>query len=113
MHDKALQSTGPAWRRTPANFPDAGALHEDTTADVCVIGGGIAGLTTAYLLGAAGKNVVPLEAEETASGESGRTTAHLSSALDDRFSELERLHGEEGARLSAHSHSAAINRIEA
>jgi glycine/D-amino acid oxidase-like deaminating enzyme/nitrite reductase/ring-hydroxylating ferredoxin subunit len=42
-----------------------------------------------------------------------RTTAHLSNALDDRFFELERLFGEEGARLAADSHTAAIDRIEA
>ena len=43
----------------------------------------------------------------------GRTTAHLVTALDDRYFELERLHGEEGARLAAESHTAAINAIEA
>ena len=45
-------------------------------------------------------------------GETGRTTAHLSNALDDRYYVLERLHGEEGARLAAESHAAAIDRIE-
>jgi glycine/D-amino acid oxidase-like deaminating enzyme/nitrite reductase/ring-hydroxylating ferredoxin subunit len=42
----------------------------------------------------------------------GRTTAHLVNALDDRFFELERLHGEKGSRLAAESHTAAINLIE-
>jgi glycine/D-amino acid oxidase-like deaminating enzyme/nitrite reductase/ring-hydroxylating ferredoxin subunit len=46
------------------------------------------------------------------SGETERTTAHLVNALDDRFFELERLHGEDGARLAAESHSAAIDTIE-
>jgi glycine/D-amino acid oxidase-like deaminating enzyme len=101
MLDIALRSTSPVWRMTPIDFPDAGPLHEDTTADVCVIGAGIAGLTTAYLLGRAGKNVVVLEAGELGGGETARTSAHLSSALDDGFHELERLHGSEGARLAA------------
>jgi glycine/D-amino acid oxidase-like deaminating enzyme/nitrite reductase/ring-hydroxylating ferredoxin subunit len=113
MPNNTLHSTAPAWQRSPADFPDAGALHEDTVADVCVVGAGIAGLTTAYLLVRAGKNVVVLEAEQIASGESSRTTAHLASALDDRFTELERLQGEHGARLAAESHAAAIDRIEA
>jgi glycine/D-amino acid oxidase-like deaminating enzyme/nitrite reductase/ring-hydroxylating ferredoxin subunit len=112
MNERLMQSTGSPWLAGSA-FPDAGALHEDTVADVCVVGGGIAGLTTAYLLGKAGKNVVVLEAEHLAAGESGRTTAHLASALDDRFTELEKLHGSEGARLAAESHAAAIDRIEA
>ena len=42
-----------------------------------------------------------------------RTTAHLTNAVDDRYSEIERLHGEEGARVCARSHTAAIDRIEA
>jgi glycine/D-amino acid oxidase-like deaminating enzyme/nitrite reductase/ring-hydroxylating ferredoxin subunit len=42
-----------------------------------------------------------------------RTTAHLVTALDDRYFELTRLHGEDGARLAAESHTAAINAIEA
>jgi glycine/D-amino acid oxidase-like deaminating enzyme len=46
-------------------------------------------------------------------GEAGRTTAYLVGALDDRFFELERLHGQKGSRLVAESHSAAIDRIEA
>lgn len=41
------------------------------------------------------------------------TTAHLSNAIDDRYFEIERLHGEKGARIAAQSHTAAIDRIEA
>ena len=47
------------------------------------------------------------------SGETGDTTAHLSNALDDRYYELERLHGRAGSRLAAESHTAAIDAIEA
>ena len=45
-------------------------------------------------------------------GETSRTTAHLSNALDDRYFELERLHGVDGARLAADSHTQAITAIE-
>src|SRR5947209_1231032 len=113
MLDTISPSTSPVWLLTQADFPSAGPLENDTSADVCVVGAGIAGLTTAYLLGRAGKSVVVLEAEELGHGQTGRTTAHLASALDDRFTELERLHGQEGARLAAASHAAAIDRIEA
>jgi len=94
-------------------MPDLGTLQDDTRADVCVVGAGIAGLSTAYLLSRAGRNVVVLEASRVGDGETGRTTAHLASALDDRFTELERMFGQEGARLAAESHAAAIDRIEA
>ena len=80
--------------------------------DVCIVGAGIAGLTTAYLLGRDGKSVVVLDDGPIASGESQRTTAHLVTALDERYFELERLHGGKGAQLAAESHAAAIDQIE-
>jgi glycine/D-amino acid oxidase-like deaminating enzyme/nitrite reductase/ring-hydroxylating ferredoxin subunit len=87
-------------------------LTKDLRTDVCVIGAGIAGITTAYLLAQAGPRVVVLEDGAVGGGETGRTTAHLSNALDDRYHVLERLHGAEGARLAAGSHGAAIDSIE-
>ncbi len=87
-------------------------LAEDLRADVAVVGAGIAGITTAYLLALEGRQVVVLEDGAVGGGETGRTTAHLSNALDDRYHVLERLHGQEGARLAAASHAAAIDRIE-
>jgi glycine/D-amino acid oxidase-like deaminating enzyme/nitrite reductase/ring-hydroxylating ferredoxin subunit len=80
--------------------------------DVVIIGGGIAGLTTAYLLSKSGKKVVVVEDGYIGSGETGRTTAHITHALDDRYYTLEQRHGLDGARIAANSHTAAINRIE-
>jgi glycine/D-amino acid oxidase-like deaminating enzyme/nitrite reductase/ring-hydroxylating ferredoxin subunit len=88
------------------------ALDIDAHTEVCVIGAGIAGMTTAYLLTRAGKSVIVLDDGPIAGGATSRTTAHLSNALDDRYYELERLHGIEGARLAAESHTAAVDRIE-
>ena len=97
------------WMDVPLrDFP---RLSESTEIDVCVVGAGIAGLTTAYPLAKAGRSVVVLDDGEIASGESCRTTAHLSNAMDDRIFVLESVHGEEGARLAVESHGAAINRI--
>jgi glycine/D-amino acid oxidase-like deaminating enzyme/nitrite reductase/ring-hydroxylating ferredoxin subunit len=95
-----------------ARLPQFAALTAHVHADVCVIGAGIAGLTTAYFLRRAGKSVVVLDDGPIVSGETARTTAHLSCALDDRFCELERVHGELGAQLAAESHAAAIDVIE-
>jgi len=46
-------------------------------------------------------------------GETGRTTAHLASAVDDRYFHLEQKFGRGGARIVAESHTTAIDYIEA
>src|SRR5687768_11173022 len=99
------------WMST-ADIPAQPTLTRDVRVDVCVIGAGIAGLSTAYLLSREGKTVAVLDDGRIASGQTQRTTAHLSNAIDDRFVEIEKIHGEAGARLAAESHTAAINRIE-
>ncbi|HEX8130933.1 MAG TPA: FAD-dependent oxidoreductase [Pyrinomonadaceae bacterium] len=103
--------TTSVWMRT-ADMPDETQLTSDLQTDVVIVGAGIAGLTTAYLLTKEGKRVVVLDDGRIAGGETCRTTAHLVNALDDRYYELERLHGERGARLAAESHTAAIDKIE-
>jgi glycine/D-amino acid oxidase-like deaminating enzyme/nitrite reductase/ring-hydroxylating ferredoxin subunit len=105
-------TTASVWMGT-ADVPSRPALAKDITADVCVVGAGIAGLTTAYLLADEGRSVVVLDDGAIAGGETSRTTAHLVNALDDRYFEIESMHGEKGARLAAESHTAAIDRIEA
>ena len=99
------------WMET-ATLPVFPTLNKSEHADVCIVGAGIVGLTTAYLLGRAGKSVVVLDDGPIVSGETERTTAHLVTALDDRYFELERLHGAKGAYLAAESHAAAIDQIE-
>lgn len=86
--------------------------HQDIAVEVLIIGGGIAGLTTAYKLLEAGKKIVLVEDGFLGSGETGRTTAHLTCALDDRYYYLENTFGKENAHLAAESHSAAIDEIE-
>lgn len=87
-------------------------ISSSESIDVTIVGGGIAGLSTAYLLSKSGKKVVLFEDDYICSGETGRTTAHITHALDDRYYNLEELHGNEGARLAAESHTAAINMIK-
>jgi glycine/D-amino acid oxidase-like deaminating enzyme/nitrite reductase/ring-hydroxylating ferredoxin subunit len=89
------------------------ALASDTRADVCVVGAGIAGMTSAYLLAKKGREVVLIDDGPVGGGMTSVTTAHLMTAMDDRYHELERLHGEDGARLAYHSHAAAVDAIEA
>ena len=95
-----------------ADVPGFLPLEENLATDICIIGAGITGLTSAYLLSQLGHRVVVLDDGPIGGGETGRTTAHLSNALDDRYFELEKLVGEEGVRFAAESHTAAIKRIE-
>jgi glycine/D-amino acid oxidase-like deaminating enzyme/nitrite reductase/ring-hydroxylating ferredoxin subunit len=99
------------WAAT-AKVPVCRRLNTDLQCDVCIVGAGISGLTTAYLLGKAGKRVAVLDDGPVASGMTQVTTAHLSNIIDDRFVNLVRWHGEDDARLAAQSHAAAIDRIE-
>lgn len=94
------------------DMPTSGPLNEDTAAEVCIIGGGIAGLTTAYRLLDEGKSVIVLESGALCSGMTPLTTAHLSNVMDRGLSTIERLHGEQGARLAIQSHTVAIDWIE-
>jgi len=87
-------------------------LTQHATTDVVVVGGGIAGLTVAYCLLKAGKQVILVEDGHIGSGETGRTTAHLANALDDRFYELDKVFGEDITKLAAESHGSAIDFIE-
>jgi glycine/D-amino acid oxidase-like deaminating enzyme/nitrite reductase/ring-hydroxylating ferredoxin subunit len=95
-----------------ADLPTYPRLDANVRCDVCVVGAGIAGLSTAYLLMKAGKKVIVVDDNVIGGGESGRTTAHLAWALDDRFYNLAKIHGDDGARLAADSHKAAIAAIE-
>ncbi len=92
--------------------PTRPSLREHLTTDVCIVGAGIAGLSVAYTLARKGVKVVVLDLDQIGSGESGRTTAHLSNELDDRYVTLEAAHGVEASKLAAESHGAAIDRIE-
>ena len=88
------------------------SLNSDLETDVCVIGAGIAGLTTAYLLAREGRNVTVVDDGLIGAGETCRTTAHLSNAIDDRIYRIEKWHGEDKAKLAVGAHTAAIDQIE-
>jgi glycine/D-amino acid oxidase-like deaminating enzyme/nitrite reductase/ring-hydroxylating ferredoxin subunit len=117
-HKKAMTESGhteSVWMTMP-HAPSRvafAALPDDAVTDVCIVGAGIAGLSTAYLLAREGLSVIVLDDGPIGGGETSRTTAHLSNAIDDRYVEIERIHGREGARMTAESHTTAINRIEA
>jgi len=99
------------WSAT-VQLPHCRPLDANVHVDVCIVGAGIAGLSTAYHLAQAGKSVAVLDDGPLAGGMTSRTSGHLVNMLDDRYYELEKLHGAEAMRVAADSHSAAIERID-
>lgn len=97
------------WSVAQQRYP---SLTRDAKVDVCVIGGGVVGLTTALLLAKKGRDVMLVEADRVGSGESGKTTAHLTQTFDTLPPELERKYGLEAAKLTWDGLALAIRMIE-
>jgi glycine/D-amino acid oxidase-like deaminating enzyme/nitrite reductase/ring-hydroxylating ferredoxin subunit len=83
----------------------------DVTVDAVVIGGGITGVTSAYLLKKAGLKVALLDRGRFAQGDTGHTTAHLTSVTDLRLQDIARTFGDDAARAVWDAGGAAIDQI--
>src|SRR4051812_34025194 len=108
---KALDTT-PYWSDS-ASVPRFTKIDTDERCDVLVIGGGITGLTAAYLLSNAGKSVVLLERSRLADIDTGHTSAHLTMVTDTRLTELVKHFGRDHAQAVWDAGIAAIWKIEA
>ena len=91
---------------------DAPTLNRSEKADVVVVGSGIAGMSVAYELAKAGKDVVVIDRGPIGKGMTSRTTAHLTAQCDDGFHQLISRRGEETAKLWYQSQAASIDCIE-
>lgn len=102
----------PYWRdRSPVPvFP---RLSANLDVDVVVIGGGITGLTAAYLLKKAGRRVAVIERARCLGGDTGATTAHVTAVTDHRLVALQKAFGEDHARAAWDAGFAAIALIDA
>ena len=88
------------------------ALNKDIKTDVLVIGAGIAGILTAYMLKQKGREVVVIDAAEIASGNTKNTTAKITSQHDLIYSKLITEFGEEKARQYAKANELAIKKYK-
>lgn len=80
---------------TPEAYPQAAGRCE---ADVCIVGGGLAGLTAALKLARAGRSVVLLEAQRVAWGASGRNGGFVSAGYATGLSAIARKVGPDRAK---------------
>ncbi|RUR36891.1 FAD-dependent oxidoreductase [Clostridium perfringens] len=87
-------------------------LNKDIKTDVLVIGAGIAGILTAYMLKQKGREVVVIDAAEIASGNTKNTTAKITSQHDLIYSKLITEFGEEKARQYAKANELAIKKYK-
>ena len=83
------------------------------TVDVIVIGGGMTGITAAYLLKQAGLTVALIERGRCARMDTGHTTAHLTCVTDERLHRLVKTFGADAARAVWDAGGAAIDQIVA
>jgi glycine/D-amino acid oxidase-like deaminating enzyme/nitrite reductase/ring-hydroxylating ferredoxin subunit len=107
LHPAASEESLSLWidTTTSTNYP---SLRGEFAAEVAIVGGGITGITAAYLLAKAGRSVVLVEKGRIAMSETGHTAAHIVDTTDVDYRDLIKDHGEDHARLSTESLRASI-----
>jgi glycine/D-amino acid oxidase-like deaminating enzyme/nitrite reductase/ring-hydroxylating ferredoxin subunit len=101
----------PYWLAT-ADLPHADKLKKNVSVDVVVVGGGITGITAAYLIKRCGLKVALLERDAFASADTAHTTAHLTCVTDLPLPQLVQNFGRNHAQAAWDAGLAAIEVIE-
>jgi glycine/D-amino acid oxidase-like deaminating enzyme len=91
------------------DYPELKGVVE---ADVVIVGAGMAGIISAYLLTKAGKKVVVLDKKKVGAGATHYTTAFLTQIIDTDFSDLIKMFGKKDTKLITESHYEAIRLIK-
>lgn len=105
------KSTHSPWRDSLPASTTYPSLKQDLQCDTLVIGAGITGLTTAYLLSTEGKKVVLIEREYIGYGETSHTTAMITIFFDFYSKEIKKMLGEKAAKAYWDTKQAAVNKI--
>ncbi len=100
------------WSESATQKPNFPMLQQDTTSEVVVIGAGITGITTAYLLNKTGKKVILIDKGEIYSGETSYTTAFLSTYPDTALTQIKNRWDIEKVKWVLRSQEDAIQLIE-
>jgi glycine/D-amino acid oxidase-like deaminating enzyme/nitrite reductase/ring-hydroxylating ferredoxin subunit len=111
QHSSVHAGTLPYWIDS-TTLPRFSSLDRDIDVDVAVVGGGITGLTAAYLLSAAGRRVAVVERDRCAHIDTGHTTAHVTMVTDLRLKALVDRFGRTHAQAVWDSGLAALSQID-
>lgn len=106
-----LPDTDLSYWEASSNYAGYPKLDIDIEIDVVIIGGGIAGLSAAYLLKKTGKRVIVVEKDTIGSGVSNNTTGKVTSQHNLIYNQLMGLHGEQHATSYGSANQAAIKQI--
>lgn len=99
------------WREF-SDIPEFPSLNEDIEVDVAIVGGGITGITSAYLLANEGLKVAVLEADKLVNGTTGHTTAKITAQHDLIYDEFITNIGKSKAKLYYEANRQALHFIE-
>src|SRR5690606_10524647 len=111
LNGKLPEQPEPYWR-TSVEFPTFPSLQEDIEVDVIVVGAGITGITSAYLLANEGLKVAMIEADKVLNGTTGHTTAKITAQHDLIYDEFIHNMGRNTARLYYEANMEALEFIE-
>lgn len=107
--------TNSYYAATATAIPELPTLRGESSCDVCVIGGGYTGLSTALHLAEQNYDVVLLEADRLGWGASGRNGGQLGSGQRESQEDVEQMVGKEDARrlweMAEHAKATVKERI--
>lgn len=102
--------TTPYWLAS-GPMPQFDSIQNDIDVDVAIVGGGLTGITAAYLLKKAGARVALIERQRCASADTGHTTAHLTMVTDMRLHQVVKRFGQDCGKAFWDAGSVAIDQI--
>ena len=97
------------WQKTTDPFPDFPPLRQDLTCEAVVVGAGLTGILTAWMLQEQGMDVVLLESGAPGQGATGHTTAKITAQHGLCYADLISAHGKKKAGQYARANWEAVN----
>jgi glycine/D-amino acid oxidase-like deaminating enzyme len=106
----SISETVPTWK--DISLPTFPTLEKDIATDVAIIGGGITGVLSAYLLAKEGKKVVLLEKDRLVGSTTAYTTGFITQVIDTNAQDLVEMFDEKEIKEIFASHGTARDFIE-